>query len=205
MKKNDIGGAVFLFIVICAVFYSCSGNNTDARSSLPTIEPSATLYKPPLATKTKQISLEACVTSSTIRIRENPGTEFDVVGGLTSGTCFMVLGRNKDASWVYIETGDNVRGWVAAWLITVDGNVNNVAVTSNIISSTPTPNFAGNQPLVDTQLNKNENTNCLAAYTSVCIPPGRDLDCKDIPFRRFQVLGSDPFNFDADGDGIGCE
>jgi micrococcal nuclease len=40
----------------------------------------------------------------------------------------------------------------------------------------------------------------------VCIPPAPpDLDCKDVPYRRFQVLAPDPHNFDRDDDGIGCE
>ncbi|MEX1004528.1 MAG: S-layer homology domain-containing protein [Acidimicrobiia bacterium] len=47
---------------------------------------------------------------------------------------------------------------------------------------------------------------CHAAYPTVCIPPAPpDLDCGDIPHRRFQVLPPDPHNFDGDGDGIGCE
>lgn len=49
-------------------------------------------------------------------------------------------------------------------------------------------------------------TNCSPAYPGVCIPPAPpDLDCGDITFRRFQVLRPDPHNFDADGNGIGCE
>jgi hypothetical protein len=47
---------------------------------------------------------------------------------------------------------------------------------------------------------------CNPSYPGVCIhsaPP--DLDCKDVPYRRFQVLPPDPHNFDRDGDGIGCE
>jgi predicted phage tail protein len=48
--------------------------------------------------------------------------------------------------------------------------------------------------------------NCSAAYPTVCIPPPPpDLDCGDIPYRRFTVLPPDPHNFDADHDGIGCE
>jgi micrococcal nuclease len=48
--------------------------------------------------------------------------------------------------------------------------------------------------------------NCDPSYPTVCIPPPPpDLDCKDIPFRRFQVLPPDPHNFDGDHDGIGCE
>ncbi len=48
--------------------------------------------------------------------------------------------------------------------------------------------------------------NCDPAYPGVCIPPPPpDLDCKDIPYRRFKVLSPDPHNFDSDGDGVGCE
>jgi len=49
-------------------------------------------------------------------------------------------------------------------------------------------------------------TSCDPAYPTVCIPsPPPDLDCKDIPFRRFTVLPPDPHRFDGDHDGIGCE
>jgi hypothetical protein len=48
--------------------------------------------------------------------------------------------------------------------------------------------------------------NCHPSYPSVCIPPPPpDLDCSDIPYRRFPVTGSDPHNFDSDNDGVGCE
>lgn len=47
---------------------------------------------------------------------------------------------------------------------------------------------------------------CDPAYPDVCIPPAPpDLDCADIPFRRFTVLPPDPHHFDGGGDGIGCE
>jgi len=49
-------------------------------------------------------------------------------------------------------------------------------------------------------------TSCDPAYPTVCIPPPPpDLDCKDIPYRRFTVLPPDPHRFDGDHDGIGCE
>lgn len=48
--------------------------------------------------------------------------------------------------------------------------------------------------------------NCDPAYPTVCIPPyPPDLNCKDIPHRRFTVLQPDPHNFDGDFDGVGCE
>jgi hypothetical protein len=47
---------------------------------------------------------------------------------------------------------------------------------------------------------------CDPSYPGVCIPPAPpDLDCADISYRRFAVVGADPHRFDADNDGIGCE
>jgi len=49
-------------------------------------------------------------------------------------------------------------------------------------------------------------TDCDPSYPDFCIPPPPpDLDCKDIPQKRFTVLQPDPHRFDGDKDGIGCE
>lgn len=50
-------------------------------------------------------------------------------------------------------------------------------------------------------------TTCDPSYPTICVPPPPpDLDCGDIPFRRFQVLPPDPHRFDgSDNDGLGCE
>lgn len=49
-------------------------------------------------------------------------------------------------------------------------------------------------------------TGCHPSYPTVCIPPAPpDLDCPQIQFTDFSVVGSDPHGFDADNDGIGCE
>lgn len=47
---------------------------------------------------------------------------------------------------------------------------------------------------------------CDPSYPTVCIaPPPPDLDCGDVPYRRFTVRQPDPHDFDRDRDGIGCE
>lgn len=47
---------------------------------------------------------------------------------------------------------------------------------------------------------------CDPSYPTVCIPPRPpDLDCPDIPYTDFAVVGDDPHGFDRDNDGIGCE
>lgn len=64
-------------------------------------------------------------------------------------------------------------------------------------SDTPTPTLTGSPT---------HAANCDPAYPDVCIPsPPPDLDCKDIPYRKFRVLPPDPHNFDGDGNGLGCE
>jgi micrococcal nuclease len=47
---------------------------------------------------------------------------------------------------------------------------------------------------------------CDPSYPTVCIPPyPPDLDCSDVPHKRFKVVGTDPHGFDGDRDGVGCE
>ena len=52
----------------------------------------------------------------------------------------------------------------------------------------------------------NGSPTCDPSYPTVCIPPPPPyLDCGEISYRNFTVVGSDPHRFDGDNDGIGCE
>jgi micrococcal nuclease len=47
---------------------------------------------------------------------------------------------------------------------------------------------------------------CDPSYPTVCIPPPPpDLDCRDVPHKRFRVRPPDPHGFDGERDGLGCE
>jgi hypothetical protein len=51
-----------------------------------------------------------------------------------------------------------------------------------------------------------DKENCDDSYPDFCIPsPPPDLDCPDIKKKNFEVEGSDPHDFDREGDGVGCE
>ncbi|MEU4607464.1 thermonuclease family protein [Kribbella sp. NPDC023972] len=51
-----------------------------------------------------------------------------------------------------------------------------------------------------------ESGNCDPSYPGVCIPPAPpDLDCPDIAYRDFRVVGPDPHGFDGNDDNVGCE
>ncbi|WP_219884641.1 excalibur calcium-binding domain-containing protein [Merismopedia glauca] len=55
-------------------------------------------------------------------------------------------------------------------------------------------------------ITQSSRTNCDPSYPDICLTSGAaDLDCKDIPYRNFRVVGSNPHRFDRNGDGIGCE
>lgn len=78
------------------------------------------------------------------------------------------------------------------------------------VPPSPTPTSAPQQPTsappAPTATSAPSGGNCDPAYPDVCIPsPPPDLDCGDIPYRRFRVLPPDPHNFDGDNNGIGCE
>jgi endonuclease YncB( thermonuclease family) len=47
---------------------------------------------------------------------------------------------------------------------------------------------------------------CDPSYPGVCVPPyPPDLDCSQLSISRFRTSGTDPHDFDTDGDGVACE
>ena len=59
---------------------------------------------------------------------------------------------------------------------------------------------------VPTSTSSSPGDNCDPSYPDVCIPPPPpDLNCPDILYANFRVVGSDPHGFDGDNDGRACE
>ena len=59
---------------------------------------------------------------------------------------------------------------------------------------------------IQNSINQSVNISCDESYPSVCIPPDPPhLDCGNIIYSNFMVIGDDPHGFDRDNDGIGCE
>jgi hypothetical protein len=128
--KTFIGRRALLIILLTAcgfIFASIISSVTRSVAAPELAGPS----KPKIvATKTPPVYLHACVTDSTIRVRKGPGTKYETIGGLVSGTCMALLGRNQDSSWVYMVADDNTAGWVAAELLTIEGEVSRLSVRS---------------------------------------------------------------------------
>jgi hypothetical protein len=135
------------------------------------------------------------VANASANLRSGPGTNYPVTGGVAAGTPLRITGRNAAGDWLRLAEGT----WIAAFL--VDGAPNGLAVVAApvaVVAPTAAP--------VRSQAVAPVVSNCDPSYPTICIPVGiGDLDCGEIPYRRFTVVGSDPHRFDGDNDGVGCE
>ena len=190
---------------------SAEPNAVPAPTLLPAVGSAATAVEPPVAPAPVNAQSGPIVNSGA-DLRGGPGTDYPVVGGATAGQAVEVIGRSTAGDWLQLADGT----WIAAFLVdsvsanlsvveaplpppapTVEEHTNVVAAPVEMPpTATPAPPPVVEQP----------QSNCDPSYPTLCIPLGsNDLDCGDIPARRFPVVGSDRHRFDGDHDGVGCE
>lgn len=216
-----LGLSILVFVVGCTPS-DIEKNNVSSNTITPfSVAPTKTRI--PTATPIPEVLL-GIVEVGSLNIRAGPGTSHPVIGSLHRGDEFYILGESVNSTnnkWLLISLSNSF-GWVIgeAGYVTIKKTIvdfntylewqrNKQSAKSFLVSATarptiaaPLPNpFQATLPAVN-----NNDKNCSPAYPGVCIPPRPpDLDCKDIPYRRFTVLSPDPHGFDGDGDGIGCE
>jgi uncharacterized protein YraI len=217
-------GRIILTLIIGLLLAACSPSDVETQlapkdtiretnTTKPKAPTSSSIIQPSQTPTTQPPT--ACVTVDKLNVRSGPGTTFSVVTGLTRGECVELQETSADNKWFRYE-----KGWIFAEYTEVKGSTSLVtsstaAPTIEIVptktrvapvrvvpilpaTSIPEPTNPPAPPQV--------SDNCDPSYPGVCIPPPPpDLDCKDISFRRFRVVGADPHHFDGDGDGIGCE
>lgn len=144
------------------------------------------------------------VANTNARLRAGPGTEYQQVGSVLAGTALDIVARNEAGDWYQLASG----AWIFGELV---DNAPTVPVTAVIptaapvvVAPTAAPIVSPTQPPAPPEPTR--ASNCDPSYPTVCIPPPPpDLDCGEISYRRFPVVGADPHRFDGDHDGIGCE
>ncbi len=82
----------------------------------------------PSAAPARAQSPVTLVSTTTLKIRSGPGTGYPQIGSLPAGVSVRALGRDAPAYWAYVDY-QGTRGWVAAWLATVTGDMNALPVT----------------------------------------------------------------------------
>ncbi|HLA44099.1 MAG TPA: SH3 domain-containing protein [Aggregatilineales bacterium] len=66
-------------------------------------------------------------TTSNARLRAGPGTDFAELALIPAGTTLAAVGRNADSSWIQVNYNGTV-GWIAAFLLSISGDVNSLPV-----------------------------------------------------------------------------
>lgn len=130
-----------------------------------------------------------------------------------SGASNQSKSDHDPAEWLPPDAGDLcpfASAWIAVkvrWQLSVDGLERDVLTgLVNECPATRMPFAPVPRDVAGTPTSLPSGVECSPAYPNVCIPPPPpDLDCGDVPYRRFSVLPPDPHRFDGDHDGIGCE
>lgn len=102
----------------------------------PTLpSPTSTPTKPPTPTPIP----EASVATESLNLRGGPGTIYPIVGRVSGGDTLFVLARNKDGSWLEVETPDGEHAWVSADFMEMSMQPDSIPVAVEI---PPTPERA---------------------------------------------------------------
>ncbi len=143
-------------------------------------------------------------------LRQGPGTEYAVVGGVAAGRPLAVVGRNAAGDWLQLDDG----AWIAAFLVSgADvASLPVTAVTAFLPGGNPTPAPAAAAPSQPssawrTTVNGYE-------FTSDCAcNMGNIYNCSDFGgysaqacyLRCLDLAGYDVHDLDRDDDGAACE
>ncbi|MCA0458833.1 MAG: SH3 domain-containing protein [Chloroflexi bacterium] len=69
-----------------------------------------------------------------LRLRDAPSFSSNTLDGIEPGTALTLVGRTADSNWLHIRTPDGVVGWVSAPFISVNVDLNDLSVTTNLDS-----------------------------------------------------------------------
>lgn len=71
-------------------------------------------------------------------LRSGPGLAFDVLGVLAAEETLVVVGMDSDGEWFSVIAAGELRGWVSAELVEVEGDVRSLGGSTRV-PLTPTP------------------------------------------------------------------
>ena len=96
---------------------------------------------------------DAFVATANMNMRYGPGTVYaPPIAVLQEGTPLVVLGKNGNFTgrslWLYVRTPTGQEGWVAAWLLTVNIDVNPLPILAAPPTPTPVPTDTPSAPTI---------------------------------------------------------
>ena len=148
-----------------------------------------------------------------INLRGGPGTNYPVTGALSASQLVAAIARNVAGDWLVLDTGLalDTGDWVAAWVVTVEGDVNTLPIReAPPVPDAPPPAQSQNTPIPQSTLPPAQPTIPPAptnppapGFTCDCSKTcGAMASCEEAYFQLNQCGCSAR---DGDGDGVPCE
>jgi uncharacterized protein YraI len=63
-------------------------------------------------------------------LRDGPATTFTTLDRVVKDDALIVLGRNSDYTWIYVQTPAGKKGWVYASYVKMDVSIQNIAAAA---------------------------------------------------------------------------
>lgn len=81
------------------------------------------------------VSLTATVIFPVITLREGPGLDHPASGRAAQGEMLTITGRSADSGWFQVTLADGGTAWLAAYLVTLDGDAARLPVVEGVPSA----------------------------------------------------------------------
>ncbi len=111
---------------------------TPTRPTAPTAVPTATLEPSPTAVPpTPTPAAPKLTANQNVNVRSGPGTNYTLIGALSAGQSFEIIGKNPTGDWYQFDFNGRT-GWVRQDFVTVSGDSGAIKVAQNIPPPPPT-------------------------------------------------------------------
>jgi uncharacterized protein YraI len=136
------------------------------------------------------------VMAQSTEVRVGPGPQYAVSGQVAQGAPVMV--NRHEGAWCELEG----LGWAPSAAVqqrpaTTYAELPSYTAPQQGMGTTGYGQASGQAPA---------QTGCEPSYPDFCLPVGAQvMSCGDIPYRSFRVVPPDPYGFDPNRNGIGCE
>lgn len=114
-----------LLLLIAIILFAVGGDDDDASNAAAGVEPTPGAETTPVLGPGL-----AGVMRATATMRNGPGSTYAILGTIPRDTVVTVVGRNEDETWfqVIYPPGSQLRGWVQASLIDVEGDTSELVI-----------------------------------------------------------------------------
>jgi len=146
MNKQPLS-LFFTILVGAALFLSACNPITTATTLTTPAEAAETAPTEVAVEAMDENAATATVAVRSLRVRNAPGENAEVIAGISEGEQYRVLAISSDGLWVElaIDSAPEGSGWVSANFVTVEGPITDAATVE-----VPTPVVAEAAPVTDT-------------------------------------------------------